>query len=154
MAKQTIKSTYILKLLEGKWSLSRTLENSIDSKLSAEANGETTIEIVDDRTLSYLENVKTLFKNKIEIKGKASYKFQLDDGKLHQYTNDENYMFELEFFTHNSERHAQASYMCGQDRYNVEYIFRNNDNFTVTYEVLGPNKNYTTNTNFERVSIS
>lgn len=51
-----------------------------------------------------------------------------------------------------------ATHLCGDDRYNVTYKFNKNEidselinEFTIRYDVLGPQKNYISNTCFTKI---
>lgn len=158
---KNIQSSKILDLLKGKWSLDRKLINKINKSLSGTASG--TSEFTEDKknSLLYKEAVSVHFNNGFESHSTASYKFQIEDGKLNQcriisspVESKEGYMFELNFFSDNSNILASSSYICGKDNYRVEYIISNNNKFVITYTVLGPEKNYTTETKFQRIEIA
>ncbi|MCZ6884069.1 MAG: DUF6314 family protein [Rickettsia endosymbiont of Ixodes ricinus] len=46
---------------------------------------------------------------------------------------------------------AVGSHLCDSDQYNATYIFLNPDSFTLSYQVLGPQKDYNINTVFNRI---
>lgn len=155
---KTIAASRILNLLKGEWSLKRKLINTEDRDFSGSASGTTKFLERGENALSYDESIIVNFANGTEVTATATYKFQIEKNKLHQYlvtqTNtepEENHMFELNFFSTHRQIYAIASYICGNDNYSVRYSFSNNDSFSITYTVSGPNKNYSTETEFERV---
>lgn len=155
---KTVTASKILNLLKEEWSLNRKLINAKDKDFSGSASGTTKFLECDENTLSYDERIKVNFVNGIEVDATATYKFQIEEDKLHQYLvtptstePKEDHMFELDFFTTSSQICSEASYICGSDNYSVRYSFHNNDSFRITYTVSGPNKNYSTETEFERV---
>jgi len=157
MKKIPIDALNIFQLLKGKWSLNRQFDNKTSSDFSGYASGETLLESNDETTLSYNEIVNAAFNNGVESTGTTSYKFKIEQNQLHQYLvtqSEEAYMFELNFFAHNSDKkQAKASYVCKQDRYDVVYTFLNDTQFNVIYTVTGPQKDYTTITSFKRIEL-
>jgi len=159
MTKKSVNADYIFNLLAGKWLLKRKFVNNIDKVFSGTASGINEFLIYKNSTLSYRESVIAHFDKGIEIKGTTSYKFRIEDNKIHQYLvssirNEivEDYMFELNFYHINSQIYARASYLCGMDKYKVSYSFFNDNKFNVIYTVLGPNKNFITETEFEKIT--
>lgn len=45
---------------------------------------------------------------------------------------------------------AEALHLCGNDTYRGKYVFHNDNRFTVSWNVHGPRKNYTIETNYFR----
>lgn len=45
---------------------------------------------------------------------------------------------------------ASAVHLCGDDVYRGEYVFHDNDNFSLRWDVKGPRKNYLIETNYVR----
>ena len=155
---KTVTASKILSLLKGEWSLNRKLINTKDKDFSGSASGTTKFLECGENTLSYDESIKVNFANGTEVDATATYKFQIEEDKLHQYlvthTNTEpkeDHMFKLDFFSTHSQICAVASYVCGNDNYSVRYSFSNDNRFSITYTVFGPNKQYCTETEFERV---
>ncbi len=159
MKKTPVNASDVFKLLKGKWSVDRIFDNKTNSDFSGAALGETTLK-AHNNTLLYNETIKTTFSNGTKAHGKATYKFQIKNNQLHQYLvtqtekpSKEDHMFTLDFFMHSGKRYAEASYICKKDQYNVLYIFPNDNQFQIIYTVTGPQKDYITRTNFERVAL-
>ncbi|WP_156793076.1 DUF6314 family protein [Rickettsia honei] len=59
------------------------------------------------------------------------------------------------FCRNNSSNHlsmqATGSHLCGKDQYNTTYVFLNTDSFTLSYQVLGPQKDHNINTIFNSI---
>lgn len=161
MSKKFVSASHILDLLAGKWFLTRKLTNNINQDFSGSASGKTELLECNQGALSYNESVIVYFDNGVEANGTASYKFRIEEDKLHQYSvtrtkvdTIEDHMFELNFFTTKSNQtYASATYFCSSDKYIVTYSFSSEDRFNITYTVLGPNKDYVTETEFERMPI-
>lgn len=160
MSKKSVDANHIFNLLAGKWSLKRKFVNNIDKDFSGTASGLTEFLENNDNALSYHESVTALFDNGVEMKGAAYYKFCIEDSQIHQYlvssiSNEtiEDHMFELNFSNSNNQIYASASYFCGLDKYEANYSFFEDNKFNVTYTALGPNKNFITETEFEKITI-
>ena len=156
MKKTPIKALDIFQLLKGQWSINRKFDDRTSSDLSGSASGRTTLKSNNETILSYNEIVEAAFNNGVESTGTTSYKFKIEQNKLHQYlvsSNKESHMFELNFFATNGKKYAKASYICEKDKYDVVYSFLDNSQFYVIYTVTGPKKNYTTLTSYERVEL-
>ncbi|WP_252903669.1 DUF6314 family protein [Rickettsia endosymbiont of Proechinophthirus fluctus] len=46
---------------------------------------------------------------------------------------------------------ATGNHLCGKNQYNTTYVFLNPDSFTLSYQVLGPQKDHNINTVFNRI---
>lgn len=161
MTKKSVDANHIFNFLAGKWSLNRKFVNNIDKDFSGTASGITEFLGNNDNSLSYNESVIAHFDNGTEIEGAAFYKFYIKDSKIHQYLvadakdkTIEDHMFELNFSNDNNQIYACASYLCGMDKYKVSYSFFDDNKFNVTYTVLGPNKNFITETEFEKIVVT
>ena len=144
---KTIEASKILNLLKGEWSLNRKLINAKDEDFSGSASGTAKFLECNKNTLYYDERITINFVNGIEVDARATYKFQIEENKMHQHlvtpTNTgpkEDHMFELIFFSTDSQIYAMATYICGNDNYSVRYSFFNNDSFRITYTASDPNK--------------
>lgn len=160
MSKKLVSAAHVLDLLAGKWSLKRKFVNNIDKELSGTASGITEFLGDNDNALSYHESVIAHFDNGVELEGVAFYKFCIEDSKIHQYLvsfirNEivEDHMFELNFSHTNNQIYACASYLCGMDKYKVSYSFLDDYQLNITYTALGPNKNFITETEFEKIIV-
>lgn len=161
MSEESVKVDHIFSLLAGKWLLKRKFINNIDKNFSGTASGLTEFLENNNNSLSYHESVVAHFDNGSEIDGTASYKFYIEDSRIHQYLvssisdkTAEDYMFELNFSNNNNQIYACASYFCGMDKYKVNYSFLEDNKFNIVYTVLGPNKNFITETEFEKITVS
>lgn len=161
MSKKSVDANHIFNLLAGKWSLKRKFVNNINEDFSGTASGLTEFLKNNDNALSYHESVIAHFNNGVEMNGTAYYEFYIENSKIHQYLvssmrneTTEDHMFELNFSNSNNQIYASASYFCGMDKYKVNYSFFEENKFNVTYTVLGPNKNYITETEFEKITIT
>ena len=157
MSKKSVNTDYIFNLLAGKWSLKRKFIDNIDKNFSGTASGITQFLRNNKNTLLYHESVIARFDNGVKTEGTATYKFCIKNNKIHQYLvsfikNEivENPMFELDFSYTNDHIYACSSYLCGMDKYKVSYSFLDDHKFNIIYTVLGPNKNYITETEFEK----
>lgn len=82
-----------------------------------------------------------------EILAVKEYKYILENNGITKYFTDEksSLFYQLDFVDNTK---AIGSHLCGRDKYNATYIFLDSDSFSLTYEVLGPKKNFNINTVF------
>lgn len=80
------------------------------------------------------------------------YKYIFENNGITKYFTDENnrLFYRLDFINKENIK-IMGSHLCGNDQYNATYIFLNPDSFSLTYEVLGPKKNFNINTVFTRI---
>lgn len=155
----------IFSILEGKWIISRVIENI------GKLNGTALFEKSALNTNELLYQEKGLFEfyeNSKSFETTRKYIYRLVNNQdIHVYF-DENY----DVSTNNSFFHQlnidkqlispnkkvynfSAVHNCLCDVYNVFYEFKidtENPEFSIVYDVKGPNKNYTSKTSFKRFS--
>ncbi|HJD56041.1 MAG TPA: DUF6314 family protein [Rickettsia endosymbiont of Pyrocoelia pectoralis] len=85
-----------------------------------------------------------------QILAVKEYKYIFENNNIIKYFTDKesSLFYKLDFV---SNTKAIGSHLCGQDQYNATYIFVNPDSFSLTYEVLGPQKNFNISTIFTRI---
>ena len=156
MSKIPVSGLHILRLLIGKWRITRDITNNINQSFSGSASGTAEFLALNTNTLSYNEHVRIFYNNGFRTGGAASYKFKIKKSKLHQYTSGtskESHMFKLIFFIENNSTYAEATYSCERDKYIVNYSFNNTNKLSIIYLVSGPKKDYRIQTNFERIKM-
>lgn len=85
-----------------------------------------------------------------QILANKEYRYILEDDNIVKYfAKAENNLFHRLDFIDNTK--AIGNHLCGSDQYNATYIFLNPDSFTLSYQVLGPQKDYNINTVFNRI---
>lgn len=130
--------------LEGEWSIRRKLGDI------GEAEGRARFLQVsgDSNVLSYEEKLEITFFGSDKHQGHQEYKFIYDPERnsISKYNSSGVFMYQLQF----SDNEAYGEYLCDKDKYIATYIFLDGK-FTLTYEVSGPNKNYSIITEFERI---
>ena len=80
---KTIEASKILNLLKGEWSLNRKLINAKDEDFSGSASGTAKFLECNKNTLYYDERITINFVNGIEVDARATYKFQIEENKIH-----------------------------------------------------------------------
>ena len=140
---QTIFSSLI-----GKWQLLRTI-NQTDQVFTAK--GTSSFTKVDDSTLFYQEEC-TLFMpdSKLIMTREYFYLYNKEKNQIEKYFSHNQKQSYL-FYIVNTE--YRGSHLCVKDMYKAKYSFEKLDKsseFTLTYQVTGPTKNYTSITTYTR----
>jgi hypothetical protein len=149
----------IFDYLKGKWILDRVINNNAFSK-NIYVKGSVVIDESNlEGTLNYLENVTIDLGLDQPIDAYKKYQFVLkDDKRLMQFDcksdNKEDEiteMYTLDFeYLKNEYPKGTGAYKCNKDIYSVVYDFLCDNKFTVEYTVTGPNKDFSTQTEFTR----
>lgn len=146
----------IFKYFDGKWTISRDIKNLFAPHYNGKAEGTLKITHTPKELLNYSEEVKVKFANGFEANGAQDYIFQLNKEKLSQYRaksrgeKELEKMYDLTFIPNKGRLLAKNEYKCGKDLYKVEYSINDYNNFSIYYTVIGPEKNYSTQTSFIR----
>ncbi len=115
------------------------------------ATGEGTAQFlkIGKNTLLYREDLLINYHNSAtRIPAFKEYKYIFKDNKIKKYfVNDERLFYKMNF---TSSVTAQAEHICGEDIYNTKYSFFDEDSFSLSYEIYGPNKSHIIITNFNR----
>ena len=137
----------IFRNLEGEWVIKRNL--------GAVGNAQGKAQFVkskdNDHVLCYTEKLDVmLVRGGIQSGAHQEYRFVYDEARdsIEKYTSSEELMYKLNI----SAGCASGAYQCKQDHYIAQYNFLNENHFTLTYSVKGPDKNYVITTEFERIS--
>lgn len=144
MHKSTIQ---IFQTLEGKWKISRDLDNR------GKATGVATFTKLDNPChLSYTETVQLQFVGHPATEGahqQYTFIYNQNNNTIEQFTSSNELMYELQV----KFDIATGKYLCGSDIYFVNYHFINDNCFTTHYVVRGPQKDYTIHTEFEKIDL-
>jgi hypothetical protein len=110
--------------------------------------------------LHYQEQGSATFGNSRPFPAYRAYAYVYNQGTIAVYFWDQarqqpaELLHTLQFcFTNNSSQTLMAAgtHGCAEDVYKARYIFVNHDYFQLTYQVHGPKKNYTIQTNFNKL---
>ena len=136
----------MLQYFHGKWSI---LRNSTGS-LSLSAEGFALFDYLnnDKNIISYSEELTLLSPTKIKARQRYFYSEDLKSKKIIKYFSDMRKFYEMIL----NKNCAIGSHQCGQDHYNASYHFDDQDQFKLSYEVSGPQKEYNIFSIYTRIS--
>lgn len=111
--------------------------------------GQAIFERRSSNELHYFERGQYNAKNKQIIKFYREYFYQEVDNLISVYfiEDDSLRLFHNLAFKNNE---ASAFHLCGRDEYYVKYQIHDDVNFSIQYDVSGPNKRYSSLTNYYR----
>ena len=137
------------KSLEGNWDFIRKIDNKFTAPLSGVVTGTASFSPIlrDPNILDYVENgaLITISGHKNAVTQEYFYRLT-DANDIEVYFGSGGEI--LEFF-HVINDGVIADHICRDDCYRVKYEF-GDDKFSIVYDVIGPNKNYISNTKFKR----
>lgn len=136
----------LFKNLIGSWKINRALGNI------ANTDGIASFIPMNEYKLHYKEILNLKINDCPPIKSKMSYMYKYFNGKILKYYDERplRLLYQLTF-PHKDNMFATGYHLCGPDQYNANYYFYNDNSFTLSYKVIGPNKDYTITTNFEKL---
>jgi len=133
------------KYLPGEWLIEREIINRLSLSSSASGFGKVDIVKKDDGFLIYKELLKVRWANGFSSNSKKRYDYIVDDVGhigLHNYEdNKKSFMFNL-FFEPSDSSLIKGEYQCVKDFYYTTYKIINDREFTLTFQVSGPQKDY------------
>jgi hypothetical protein len=140
----------IFPLLEGEWQFDREIPDYgiVKGNASFKKESSDNLEYHEEGLLFHNNGIKTY------IKHSCSYRLVGEEILilLRHNDNKEEISFKLEFkpIKQNHPLIAEGKYICGRDNYQTRYIFHMPSQFTITYKVNGPNKEYISQTEYKR----
>ena len=140
--------------LQGEWEITRKIINKLSPNLNASALGQATLIKKSENTISYKESLIVSWKNGLTTKAYKKYEYLLDKNtgsfSLCEIDNNQSkIMFHLSF-DKNSPNLIKGEYQCLQDFYRASYEIINKNQFTLLFEVNGPNKTHSIKSKFIR----
>ncbi len=139
----------IFKNLEGNWDFIRKIDNKLTTSLSGVVTGTASFAPIlsDPNILHYVENGELITASGHKNSATQEYFYKVTDaGDIEVYFGSGGEM--LEFF-HVINDGVIADHICRDDCYKIQYEF-GDDQFSIVYDVIGPNKNYISSTKFKR----
>lgn len=139
----------VFKDLAGQWTFVREIKNTYSAQLSGHVTGVAEFMHFKDlaNVLHYVEHGDFITDNdhRNTVTQEYFYKFS-DSGEIEVYFASAGKMLEL-FHVINDA--SITTHVCKNDRYHIQYEFYI-DQFSITYSVIGPQKNYISKTIFKR----
>jgi len=139
-------SKEIFKYFVGSWDINRIVGHI------GIAQGVAKFVLKDSHNILYREDLNVLYNN--STKPESAYKeyiyiYNQDTQKIMKKFTDNRLFYEL---THDfNGRKAYGEHLCECDNYKATYEFLNQDCFTLSYDVRGPQKDYVIETKFTRI---
>jgi hypothetical protein len=134
--------------LIGDWQLLRTI-NQADQLFTAK--GTTSFTKVDDSKLLYQEECTLCMPDsKLIMTREYFYLYNKDKDQIEKYFSQDQKQTYLFYVI---DKNHEGSHLCVKDTYKAKYSFEKLDKsneFTLTYHVKGPTKNYTSITTYTR----
>jgi len=137
----------LFKYFIGSWDINRIV-GSVGT-----AQGIAKFILKENNSILFREDVKVNYNH--SSKSESAYKeyiydYNEDNQKLTKKFMDDRLFYELvpDF----SKSLAYGDHLCECDFYKATYIFLNEDNFVLSYDVKGPQKDYVIETKFKRIS--
>jgi hypothetical protein len=135
--------------LEGAWQLDRVISNY------GVADGLAMFNRSSVNYLAYREDVK-LKQNESSLVYDAfreyTYFYDESQDKIQQSFKDGSLFCELKF-TDNNNSTAAGEHQCSLDLYSAHYNFYDENNFTLSYKVKGPEKDYLITTRYVKITL-
>ncbi|KAL0487838.1 NhaA1 [Acrasis kona] len=150
----------LFKSLQGDWNFTRNLNSTNKNLPSGNVIGTCGFSIASKELQQYIYNEQGVFYSDVgEMNVKKNYVYELSDNMLSVYftsNNEKSDLFHhLDFDTPRNVNIASGYHLCGNDEYFVKYQFALCDDgsvkeFSITYKVIGPMKNYTSFSKYRR----
>ncbi len=141
------RSEQILSSLRGSWKIERTITHRFPIIESYQATGSAKFSLEEVHTLHYEEEVKLRnLRTKDVFQSTQQYVYRYDAvlDTLTKHFSDGRLFYKLEI----SDNGASGYHLCQEDHYSAEYLFESQENFSLTYLVKGPRKDYTMQTQY------
>ena len=152
-----MRTSRIFNQLEGNWVFTRIIHGP-EIRAQVTGNAKFIRDSIDNNPSLFYREEGELTTNNLTTPIYKEYLYLLSKTNISVYFSNNkeqgNLYHTLEF--QDAEKNietwkATAFHLCGQDSYNTEYIFQNKEEkFKIIHTVKGPNKNYTSDTTFER----
>jgi hypothetical protein len=146
-----LKNYEFFKKLPGAWKFARTLNNLLDPNMSGQVVGEAKFMTVtdDENQLHYSESgvFETALGNKYDIKKEYFFVFNQITRNVEKHFAQNGIKVGL-FYVLSAD--FGGEHLCNKDNYKAKYEFDNDDlsDFSLTYQVSGPSKTYTSVTKY------
>ena len=153
----------LFKNLMGTWAFHRSLDSQKKEAILGIVIGTALITKVDETTLHYQEQgiFTTNHGAIINITREYIYNYCPVEQKIEKFFSiggsQSKLFYRVHFRAINTETvlKADAFHLCNKDRYEAEYVFFEGelfDRFSLNYHIIGPTKDYTSETMFKRLS--
>ena len=133
--------------LRGGWRFERNIAGH------GRMNGCAEFAQMSDEDLSYAENGVHELPGGEKLGFFQKYIYRLNEGNLLAYFADLRPFHALCLYPDGGILKAAAMHLCGADQYRGEYIFHDNNNFLLKWDVKGPKKNYVIETRYKRQGL-
>lgn len=118
-----------------------------DPSNSFSACGKAVFSHKSDNMILYQEEVvlyDSMNKEISNMKKSYFYQYDVETSRIQKLFADETLFYELNF----QEGYFLGQHLCNLDQYTAKYLL-NNEHLSITYNVLGPKKNYVISTNYQ-----
>jgi len=161
-----MKIANIFSMFQGKWNFFRTLSDRATGVSMGTVCGQVTFTPIKTNVLHYKEEGEftTALGEKLSAYREYLYTFNKEKDEIEKHYSkngeDEGLFYLLQFQSSSSVNtkavSASGNHLCLRDQYKASYEFIPNEDqesfsqFRLRYEVTGPQKNYISNTTFEK----
>ena len=146
-----ITTKQVFTLLQGIWKFTRYVAHKKPSEELYEGTGYAVLLKESEKELKYHERVTLKdMSTQSEIKGYRTYKYIYNSEKdeITKYFDDGKLFYKIDV----SDTNCSGKHLCIRDFYVAKYQFNNDNNFSLKYQVNGPQKDYTINTEYTRIN--
>lgn len=143
------RTEQLLSCLLGTWKIERTITHRFPLVESYEAIGSAKFILEEAHILCYQEEMELRNLRTHDIFQSTQqyvYRYEPASDALTKYFSDGRFFYALEI----SGNMASGSHLCKEDHYDAEYIFESQKNFSLTYLINGPRKDYGMKTLYSR----
>ena len=159
-----LTSYKIFQNLHGTWSFARKIDNHKVSALSGIVTGTAHFSAITEYQLHYAESgiFTTATGAELAVKQEYSYAYSPQSQEITKYfcreQQNTGLFYELKFNGANGVNGGTpiGEHLCVRDHYSAQYDFGSKldfSEFTLTYKVQGPDKDYITKTTYARLSL-
>lgn len=157
-----MKLEKLFKALRGQWSFSRKFKNMSSQKSLGTAKGMAIFSPIENNVLAYEEKGEFTAQSGSTLSMEREYLYSYDPEKdtiekhFSQDKKPNGLFYSLAFSSDRLLKTATGDHLCKKDRYKASYSFQfegtedNLKKFTLTYQVKGPEKDYESETVFEK----
>lgn len=140
---------FVFESLKGQWNVKRVIDGQASSL------GQARFELITENELHYHENGTLILSDGKQFPASQSYIYRLDENTLHVYFAEApvRVFHKIDLGTNPSGiLEGSGLHICGEDCYQIRYLFFGSESFEIQYEIQGPSKDYTIVCSYSRDS--